>query len=215
MKKITVVIVDDHKLIRDSWSFLLSLHPSFEVIGECSSGGEAIEIVKARHPDIVLMDINLPGINGLEATIEVQKISPASKILAVSMHTEPSYARQMIQKGAFGYVTKGSTKEEMFQALEKISGGGKYICQEIKNILAENTLMNNEEPGNGKDLLSKREVEVVQLIKRGRSSKEIAGDMFIATKTVEVHRHNILKKLKLKNTAALVDFIKKRYPDLF
>lgn len=215
MKKNTVIIVDDHKLIRESWSLVLSMNPSFHVIAECSSGEEAIEKMKNLHPDIIIMDINLPGINGQQATTEILKLSPGSKILAVSMHTQPTYARQMMQRGAVGYVTKGSSKEELFHALKEISEGRKYICKEIKDVLAEQELHNNERSGYGIKLLSRRELEIIPFIRKGFSSKQIAQTLNISVKTIEVHRYNILKKLKLKNTAALVNYMNSNYPDLW
>jgi two-component system invasion response regulator UvrY len=152
------------------------------------------------------MDINLPGMNGIEATQLIRKYSPVSKILGVSLHTQPTYARKMIQKGAMGYVTKNSSREEMFKAIMEIQNGRKYICDEIKNILSEQVI-SGEDNQNGLNSLSQREIEIIAFIKKGHSSKEIADSLNISVKTVEVHRYNILKKLNLKNAAALVNFI--------
>jgi two-component system invasion response regulator UvrY len=206
MKQISIILVDDHKLIRDSWSFILNSDSRFTVIGETSNGEEAIEIVKELKPDIVLMDVNMTPVNGFDATRQIAKYSPGSKVIAVSMHTMPAYAKRMIQLGAMGYVTKNSSKDEMIKAIIEVSNGKKYICEEVKNILAQKEL---EEETNEGDMnnLSRREIDIIQLIKQGLSSKEIASKLDISLKTVEVHRYNILKKLKLKNTAALVNFI--------
>lgn len=125
----------------------------------------------------------------------------------MSMHSMPVYARRILQSGASGYVTKNSSKEELFEALVEVEKGNKYICEEVKNILAHQELEESPEAGPDLNLLSKRELEVVQLIKEGLSSKEIAQKLDLSLKTVEVHRYNILKKLNLKNTAALVNFI--------
>jgi two-component system invasion response regulator UvrY len=152
------------------------------------------------------MDINLPGMNGIEATQQIRKYSPGTKILGVSLHTQPTYARKMIQKGAMGYVTKNSSREEMFKALMEIQAGKKYICEEIKNILSEQVISGEDQQG-GLNALSQREIEIIAFIKKGHSSKEIADALSISVKTVEVHRYNILKKLNLKNAAALVNFI--------
>ncbi|MCR6719506.1 MAG: response regulator transcription factor [Chitinophagaceae bacterium] len=206
MEKITILLVDDHKLIRDSWSFILNSDPRFTVIGETSSGQEAIEIAREKRPNIVLMDVNMSPVNGFDATRQIHKISPESRIIAVSMHTMPAYAKRMLQLGAMGYVTKNSSKEEMITAIIEVRGGKKYICEEVKNILAQQEL---DEVGDEGDLnnLSRRELDIIKLIKEGLSSKEIAQQLDISLKTVEVHRYNVLKKLKLKNTAALVNFI--------
>jgi DNA-binding NarL/FixJ family response regulator len=203
--KITILIVDDHKLIRDTWSFILNSDPRFQVIAETDSGKDAIDLAENNHPNIVLMDINMSPMNGFEATKEIRKVSPDSKIIGVSMHSQPAYAKKMLQVGAMGYITKNSSKEEMIGAISEVAQGNKYICHEVKAILSEQILEDNEKPDI--NLLSQREIEIIELIKQGESSKEIAQQLNITLKTVEVHRHNILKKLNLKNTAALVNFI--------
>lgn len=206
MDKITILLVDDHKLIRESWSFILNSDSRFKVIGETSNAEEAVEIAKEMRPRIVLMDINMTPVNGFEATKLIRKCSPGSKIIGISMHSMPAYARRMLQMGAMGYVTKNSSKDELMTAITEVSEGRKYVCEEVKNILAQQELV---EEGGAPDLnvLSRREIEIVQLIKEGMSSKEVALRLDISLKTVEVHRYNILKKLSLKNTAALVNFI--------
>jgi DNA-binding NarL/FixJ family response regulator len=206
MSKITILLVDDHKLIREFWDIVLSTDPRFEVIGETSDVQLAVEMATARHPQIILMDINMSPINGFEATKLMLKHSPQSQVIGISMHSMPAYARRMFQVGAKGYVTKNSSKDELFRAIEEVLAGNKYICEEIKNIVAHQELDEDSEYPD-MNLLSKREIEVVTHIKQGLSSKEIAQRLEISLKTVEVHRYNILKKLKLKNTAALVNFI--------
>lgn len=206
MEKVTILLVDDHKLIRDSWSFILNSDPRFTVIGETSSGEEAILIAGQKKPEIILMDVNMSPVNGFDATKQIQKISPESKVIAVSMHTMPAYAKRMLQLGAMGYVTKNSSKEEMIAAIIEVSEGKKYICEEVKNILAQQELDETAAQGDMNNL-SRREIDIIKLIKEGMSSKQIALELDISLKTVEVHRYNILKKLKLKNTAALVNFI--------
>ncbi|MES1217125.1 MAG: response regulator transcription factor [Bacteroidota bacterium] len=206
MEKITILLVDDHKLIRESWSYILNNDSRFLVIGETSSGEEAIELAKTKRPQIVLMDVNMSPLNGFEATKQIRKFSPGSKVIGISMHSMPAYARRMLQMGAMGYVTKNSSKDEMISAIVEVNNGKKYVCEEVKNILAQQEL---EQGGDQPDMntLSKRELEIVQLIKEGLSSKEVALRLDISLKTVEVHRYNILKKLNLKNTASLVNFI--------
>ncbi|HVE61596.1 MAG TPA: response regulator transcription factor, partial [Chitinophagaceae bacterium] len=195
MEKITILIVDDHTLVRETWSFILNTDPRFSVIAESGSGEEAVELSKKLRPNIVIMDINLPGINGIEATQQIRKYSPATRILGVSLHTQPTYARKMIQKGAMGYVTKNSSREEMFKAITEIQNGKKYICEEIKNILSEQVISGDDSQTTGLNSLSQREIEIISFIKKGNSSKEIADALHISVKTVEVHRYNILKKL--------------------
>ncbi len=207
MNRITILLVDDHKLIRDSWYFILNNDPRFHVIGESSGGNEAIEFAKHKKPQIVLMDVNMTPINGFDATMQIRKISPGSKVIGISMYCMPAYAKRMLQMGAMGYVTKNSSKDEMIEAIVEVNNGNKYICDEVKDILAKSEL--EDETGDNPDLnaLSRRELDIVQLIKNGMSSKEIALQLEISLKTVEVHRYNILKKLHMKNTASLINFV--------
>lgn len=214
MKQITILITDDHTLLRESLSFMLNSNMLFKVIAECSSGEEAVEKSKVLKPDVVIMDINMEGMDGIEATKLIRKFSPGSRILGVSQHTHPAYTRKMMQAGATGYVTKNSGHEEMINAILEVNAGRKYICSEIKNILSEE-LLNREEPKNTVYALSGRELEVIGEIKKGYSSKEIAEVLKICVRTVEVHRHNILKKLNLKNTASLVNYINSQTEFMF
>ncbi|HMU46851.1 MAG TPA: response regulator transcription factor [Chitinophagaceae bacterium] len=206
MKKISVGIVEDHKLVREMWSQLFSGRPEIEIIGKCGEFDEAIEMIKTKRPDIVLLDINLSGASGMDAVPQIRKYSPGTRIIAVSMHSQPAYAKKMIQMGAKGYVTKNSSHEEIFAAVEAVMNGKTYVCMEIKNIISE-VALGSESKGPDIKELSLREIEIVKLIKEGLSSKEIAQRINISTRTAEVHRHNILKKLGLKNTASLISFI--------
>ncbi len=206
MQKVSILIADDHKLIRETWSYILNNDPRFEVVAECGDSEQAVEVARTKRPQIVLMDINMTPISGFEATEKIRKVSPASKIIGVSMHSQPAYAKKMLQIGARGYVTKNSSKEEMIKAILEVQNGNKYICDEIKNNISELVLEENKDTPNV-NALTEREIQIINLIKEGFSSKEIATQLNISLKTVEVHRHNILKKLKLKNSASLVNFI--------
>jgi len=205
MSTITILITDDHKLVREAWTTVLNSDPRFKVIAEAGSGEEAVELAKDLRPNVVILDINLPAMSGIETIPLIRKFSPGSKILGVSLHTQPTYARKMIQKGAMGYVTKNSSREEMFKAIIEVHAGRKYICDEIKNIISERMLSGNE--NTGLNALSQREIEIISYIKKGSSSKEIAEILSLSAKTVEVHRYNLMKKLGLKNAAALVNFV--------
>ena len=140
MEQTTLLIIDDHALIRETWTFILNSHPDFTVIAESGTAEEGIDLAQKLHPDIVLMDINLRGMNGIEATQVLLKKCPDIKILAVSLHTQPVYAQEILQKGASGYVTKSSRREEMFAAIDQIKLGHQYICSEIKEVLAEHMM---------------------------------------------------------------------------
>ncbi|MBL7697052.1 MAG: response regulator transcription factor [Chitinophagaceae bacterium] len=206
MGKITVLIVDDHTLIRETWSFLLGRNENFEVIAEVGDGQRAIDIARDKRPNIVLLDINMTPLNGFDVLKMIRKQSPGSKVIAVSMHSQPAYAKKMLRMGAKGYVTKNSPRQEMLDAILEVNGGNTYICQEVKNILSDQ-MLSEEDHAAGLNQLSEREIEVINQIRDGLSSKEIADRLAISIKTVEVHRHNILKKLKVKNTASLINYI--------
>lgn len=202
---ISILIADDHKLIRETWTLILNRDSRFKVIGSCSNSEDVVKMSRELKPDIVLMDINMQPFSGIEATRQIRDQSPETRIIGVTMHSQPAYAKKMLQLGACGYVTKNSSKEEMVNAILEVSAGNKFLCEEIKELLQEST----EEPqmAAAVNLLTEREMDVINLIKNGSSSKDISTKLNISIKTVEVHRHNILKKLKLKNAAALIHFM--------
>lgn len=207
MSKITILIVDDHTLIRETWAFLLSNYEdTFEVIAAVGDGQRAIDLARDKRPNIVLLDINMIPLNGFDIIKSILKLSPDSKVIAISMHAQSAYAKKMFRLGARGYVTKNSPSQEMLHAIKTVYAGEIYICQEVKNIISVQVLEDNDQtPKLGQ--LTERQIEIINLIRNGLSSKEIGTYLRIACKTVEVHRHNILKKLKVKNAAALIHFI--------
>lgn len=206
MKKNSLVIVDDHRLIRQMWAAMFADIADIEVTGEAGSLDGAVEMIKDKKPDIVLLDINLGKESGMDAVPLIRKFSPGTRIIAASMHNQPAYVKKMLQLGAKGYITKNSPFQEMLTAIEEVMKGNVYVCEEIKNISAEELINLDTAETDIKDL-SFREIEVIRLMKDGLASKAIALQLNIAIRTVEVHRHNILKKLQLKNTASLINFI--------
>lgn len=206
MEKISILLADDHQLIRETWKYILEADPRFTVVGTAENGEQAIELAQNTRPKVVLMDINMHEMSGFEATKQIKKVSPGSKVIGVSMHSMPAYAKKMLSVGASGYVTKNSSKNELIKAIIDVSEGKISICDEVKNIIT-NQEMDQDVPKQDINSLSKRELEVVQFIKKGLSSKEISGQISVSIKTVEVHRYNILKKLDLPNSAALVNFV--------
>jgi DNA-binding NarL/FixJ family response regulator len=206
MKKITIAIVDDHKLIRQMWAKMFEGNNEIEIKGESGTLDEALEMIKINMPDIVFLDINLAKGSGMDAVPLIRELSPGTRIIAISMHNQRAYAKKMLQLGAKAYITKNSSHEEMFKAIEEVMKGGVYVCAEIKHLLSDQ-FINYEPTGYGIKNLSIREIEIIKLIKDGLSSKTISSLLNIAIGTVEMHRYNILKKLKLKNTASLINFI--------
>ncbi len=204
MEKVSVLIIDDHTLIRETWDRLLGLYPQFEVIANTGDGQEAVDIALKRRPLLVLLDINMTPIGGFELLKMIRKYSPVSKVIAVSMHSQPAYAKKMLRGGACGYVTKNSSSDELMEAIGQVLEGKTYICKEVKDILSDTTF---SETGNDpKPVLTERELEILQHIRTGLSSKEIAARLFITAKTVMVHRHKILKKTRTKNSVALIEY---------
>ena len=213
MKRVSIMIVDDHTLIRETWSFLLGKNENFEVVAECGNGERAIELARDKRPDVVLLDINMAPMSGFDVLKMIRKYSPGSKIIGVSMHSQPAYAKKMLRLGAKGYVTKNSPRSEMMQAITEVCNNHVYVCQEVKNILSEQ-MLNGDQANPDINNLSDREMQIVRALKEGLSSKEIASELNISLKTVEVHRHNVLKKLKLKNTVSLINFINSQAFDI-
>ncbi len=206
MSKISILIAEDHKLIRETWTYILNEDPRFTVIATCDNAVESVQLAKALHPDVTLMDINMQPFSGMEATQMITGELPEAKIIGVSMYSKPAFAIKMFQMGAKGYVTKNSSKEEMFNAIIDVHQGRKYVCEEIRHLISEQPA----DEKNGFDVastLTEREIQIIDLVKVGRSSRQIATSLQISLKTVEVHRHNILRKLKLKNSASLVNYI--------
>src|ERR1700676_1477905 len=202
---ISILIADDHKLIRETWTYILNRDARFKVIGSCSNSEDAVRMSEQKHPNVVLMDINMTPFSGIEATRQIREVSPDTRVIGVTMHSQPAYAKKMLQFGALGYVTKNSSREEMVNAILEVSKGNKYVCEEMMEIINESV----EDPGSlsAINTLTEREMDVINLIRQGSSSKDISIKLEISIKTVEVHRHNILKKLKLKNAASLIHFM--------
>lgn len=204
MKKITILITEDHKMMSESLAAIIDSDPRFVTIAQCSKGEDAVEKTRTLRPDVVIMDINLPGINGIEASALIKQQSPLTKILGMSMHSNPAYARQMMNAGVMGYITKNSPCEELLFGIVEIMDNRKYVCNEVKNILSVGMLEDFNAEKNV--ALTNKETEVMHLLKEGLTSKEMALQLNLSAKTVEVHRYNIMKKLKLPNVAAVVNY---------
>lgn len=209
LKKISILLIDDHKLLRDVWATVLGSDMRFRIVGSTGDTDEALQLTKTKNPEVILLDINLPGTTGFHLSKELQKVSPYSKIIAVTMYALPAYAKRMMQTGASGYVTKNSSKEEMIDAIIKVAAGDKYVCHDIKEKIALNVL-NAEEGETDIESLTRRELEIIKLLQQGLSSKIIGEQLDVSQKTIEVHRYHILKKLNLKNTASLINLVNQR-----
>lgn len=172
MKRITILVADDHHLIRDTWSFILNSDPRFKVVAVAASGGQAVELAKSTNPDIVLMDINMGDMSGFDATIQIRKHSPGSKIIELSMHSIPAYVKKIFKLGASGYVAKYSESSELLNAIVKVHQSSTFICQGIKDIISQQELETDKSKPDINNL-SKRELEIAGFIRNGMSSKTI------------------------------------------
>ena len=205
MKKIKLFLVDDHRMVIDMWASLLSTNPKFEIAGTALDGEKAFEEISNTLPNVVLMDITLPGMSGIELTKKIREKLPSIKILGVSMHTNIMLIKQMLISGASGYVSKTSSFDEMIQAITTIHEGSRYICRNIKDYITNQVISEQQsDPAYRINQLTKRELEIVTLIKEGHSSKEISEKLFISKRTVEVHRYNIFRKLEVNNITSLI-----------
>jgi DNA-binding NarL/FixJ family response regulator len=205
-EQITVLITDDHALVRQCWSIVLNESKQFRVVAECSNAEDAIKKAGEMKPEIIMMDINLPDMDGIEATRVIKEFLPDVKILGVSLHAQPAYAAKIIKAGAMGYITKNSTVEEMFQAINEILSGKKFICREVVEMISEN-FVNGRDHGALLNTLTKRESDIVSLIHKGYSSRQIAETLFMSIRTVSAHRYNIFQKLKIKKTVSLINLV--------
>jgi len=206
MNKIQVMVTDNYKLNRESWAFILNSDPRFQVVGECAETDDVMQLATEKRPDVILININMPLSKRLQSIVDIRRRCPSSNIIGISPNPLPGYAKKMMQRGAKGYVTRNSSKEEVFLAIVEVAHGNKYICEEVRNIFYDQLLLDDKQEKPAKEI-SIREMEIIELIKTGQSSKEIAGELHISLRTVEVHRHNILKKLNLKNTVSLINYV--------
>ncbi len=198
---INIAIVDDHEMFREGLVLVLSQVEEINIVGDFNSGHSFLNALRELDVDIVLMDIKMDGMNGIETTQKAKTLKKDLKVIAVTMFVEDSYYMQMINAGAHGFVLKKAGKYELVQAIQEVDKGGNYFSQEILQKMAFKAISGKEDKENQ---LSTREVEVLQLICKGLSTKEISKNLFISQKTVEVHRSNILKKTEQKNIAQLV-----------
>ncbi len=208
MSKATVLLVDDHVVVRQGLKALLADEPDIEVIGEASNGREALDRLPELGPDVVLMDISMPGLNGIEATRQIQQRYPDVKVVVLSMHANEEYVFQVLQAGASGYVLKQSDSMEVLTAIRAAVAGGSFLSPPISRTVIEDYVRRAEARGQADDLemLTTREREVLQLLAEGRSNREIAAELSISVKTVETHRSNMMNKLGLSSKTELVKY---------
>lgn len=206
MSPIQVLIVDNHALVRAGFRSLLQSVEAIDVIAEAGNGQEAVRLVELYHPDIVLMDIAMPIMNGLQATAQITKDFPQVHVIILSMYANEEYAYQALRAGAAGYVLKDSGTSELELAIQAIARGETYLSPTVsKYVVADYVRRTSSEP-NPLEQLTPRQREVLQLIAEGKSTKEIADELYISTKTIETHRVQLMERLNIYDVAGLVRY---------
>lgn len=205
---IRVMLVDDHEVVRNGFRSLLNEEPDIEVVAEAPDGRAAIEIAAQNDPDLIVMDVAMPDLNGVEATRHIIANCPGVKILALSMHPSQRVVSEMLRAGASGYLLKTCALEELVSAVRIVHGGMTYLSPEISGDLVDEYVRASTTPGGepGMANLSTREREVLQLVAEGKSSKEIAAILHVSRKTIETHRQHIMDKLDLRSVAKLTKY---------
>ena len=200
MEEIDIAVVDDHELFREGITLVLRQIRGFKVVCNAASGYDFLKYLQTSRPDVVLMDINMPGMNGVETTVKALKKYPDLKVIALTMLSDTLHSTQMIEAGVKGFMLKKGNKSELRQAVTEVFNGGNYFSQEILQTLACRSLRHPH----GDNQLTNRELEVLDLVCKGLTSQEIADKLFISDKTVEGHRTSIFQKANVRKTAALV-----------
>ncbi len=201
---IRLLLVDDHPVVRKGLASCLSKMDSVEIVGEAADGAEALQKAKTLSPDIVLMDIEMPGMNGLTATELLRRDRPEIKVLVLSMHSRPEYVVRILQSGANGYVLKEVAPEELFKAIQTVHARGTYFSSQIATVALNRYVRGGEEAEC--DQISPREREVLVAIAEGLSNKEIAARLSVGVRTVETHRERMMRKLNIRSIAGLTRF---------
>ena len=199
---VRVLLVDDHELVRTGFRHILSGDADIEVVGEANSGEDALSKVQSQQPDLVLMDVNMPGIGGIEATRKIKRLHPDTQVIAVTIHTDAPFPEQLHEAGALGYLTKGCPADELFEAIRTVAAGKPFISSDVsrKLTLARLTGVDPDDPFNK---LSQREMQVFLMITQGHKTQEISDSLCLSPKTVSTYRHRLFEKLNVDTDVEL------------
>ncbi|WP_020533934.1 response regulator transcription factor [Flexithrix dorotheae] len=219
MEQIKVILADDHEIVRNGIKVLLEREGEIKVIGEASNGQEALELVKELNPDILIVDIRMPILNGIETTAQLGKYSSHTKALVLSMHDDEEYITKSIECGASGYLLKDTNKSEFIKAVKAVHSGQKYFSGDISNILINSYLNVKKQSDSGTSTapaqqydLTKREKQILKLLYDGANNKDIADHFNKSVRTIETHRFNMMKKLKVNNVVELLRKVDEEKP---
>jgi len=208
MEMIRILLVDDHTLVRQGFRSLLQDEKAFEIVAEAENGQQAVLMVKKTRPDVVVLDISMPILNGVQATMQIQKFNSKIKILILSMYKDEEYVREVFHAGASGYILKQTSGAELIKAIKEVNKGNAYLSPAIAKHLVTDyrEIMKEGKSVRRKTGLTPRELEILQLIAEGNSNKKIAAQLFISIKTVETHRQKIMDVLKIHDVAGLTRY---------
>jgi DNA-binding NarL/FixJ family response regulator len=199
-----ILVADDHRLVREGLEAVLAREPDLEVVGKAADGREAIEQAHALHPDVVVMDVSMPGLNGIEATRRIIHNRPDTKVIGLSMHADCRYVHAMFQAGAAGYLLKNAASDELIRACRAVAEGKKYVSPGIGGVVVEGFVRGDAPPAPVE--LTAREREVVQLLAEGKTSKDVAVALGVAVSTVDTYRRQIMAKLDIHSVAELTKY---------
>lgn len=206
MSKVRILIADDHGIVRKGLRLQLEQNDNFHVVGEAADGREAVRMAEELKPDVVLMDIAMPNLNGIEATAQIVKRNPGTGVIILSMHSDESYLTKTLSAGAKGYLLKDSADVDLYRAVQVVAQGKSFFSPTISNTLLEDYMRQLQQRGlqDSYDLLTSREKEILQLLAEGKSNKEVAVTLDLSTSTVETHRNRMMQKLDLHSAADIV-----------
>jgi two-component system, NarL family, response regulator NreC len=206
MRTLRILLADDHTVVRSGLRALLERQNNFEIVGEAQNGRETVSLCASLQPDVVVMDVGMPLLNGIEATKALLKQSPSTRVVILSMHSDESYVMRSLQAGARAYLLKDSAPSDLLSAIEAVSQGKSFFSSAIRHLLAEDYVRVLRQKGavDSYELLTMREREILQLLAEGKTNKEVASSLNISLYTVETHRSNILEKLGIHSPAELI-----------
>lgn len=204
--KIKIILADDHSIIREGLRPLLEKEPDMEVVGEAENGRQALALAQTLKPDVAIMDISMPDLNGIEATRQIRQDFPQCKVIGLSVHTDNQYVARMIQAGASGYLPKSCAFKELAAAIRDVMNGKTYLSPKVVDSVVEYLQKAKPEADSAAAALTPREREVLQLLAEGKATKEIAAALNISERTAEAHRQNIMAKLNLHSIAELTKY---------
>ena len=209
-REVRIIVADDHRMVRKAWELLLLAQSSYKVVGHAANGAEVLQLLQEMKVDVVLMDLDMPVMNGIEATDRIKNCYPWVKVIALTMQKDSAYIKRFFAAGAHGFITKNASEEELLEAIDAVVQGKRYLSKEVSDVLS-NTLLEPADAGKQSFFgLSEREIEIIKLIAEGSTTNNIADLLHLSVKTVESHRRNIFKKLQVKNVAQLMTKTKER-----